>query len=431
MAPTPLFSVIIPTYNWSSALHLALESVRDQSLSDFEVVVVGDGCTDDSEAIVDAFGDERFHWSNLAENYGSQWAANNHALERARGRYVAYLGHDDLWWPTHLETAAATFERTDADMVVAAALFYGPPGSEIRGVSGFFPHDRYGPGLFVPPSSLAHRRELIQRIGPWLPVERARFSVDNDFVIRTNEAGARIVPTGEVTTFKFSAGWRRDSYLRRDASEQRRHLELMRRDGEAFRRRELTTALQAAALDRFTKVEVPLDASPDALKSAVVRWAFKGSRREALVARAIDQRVRLMPEGGEFGFEWHGWESSAQGAFRWSGPSTSSTVVLPAKLDRPLEATFLIVDEITDLTLQTARLTANGTDVATRIERGPGGARLWVGCIDNALVATGNREQLQLTLTVERTYRPYDLRISEDRRWLGLAVGWIEVSPIL
>lgn len=430
MAAPPTFSVVIPTYNWSSALDLALESVRGQSLSDFEVLVVGDGCTDDSEAVVRAFQDERFRWSNLAQNHGSQWAANNHALEHARGRYIAYLGHDDLWWPTHLETAAATFERSDADMVVAAALFYGPPGSGVRGVSGFFPHDRYGPGLFVPPSSIAHRRELVERIGPWLPMERARFSVDNDFVIRTHEAGARIVPTGEITTFKFSAGWRRDSYLRRDVTEQRRHLDLMQRDGEAFRRRELTGALQAAALDLFTKIEVPLDASPDAMKSAVVRWAFKGSRRQAPAGRTVEGRVRLMPEGGEFGFEWHGWESSAHGTFRWSGPSTSSTVVLPARLDRPLEVTIQIVDEITDLTLQTARLTANGTEMATRIEPGPEGERLWVGRIDNALVAADDREQLQLTVTVERTHRPYDLRISEDRRWLGLAVGWIELSPI-
>ena len=249
-------------------------------------------------------------------------------------------------------------------------------------------------------------------------------------MIRAHEADARIVPTGEVTIFKFSAGWRRDSYLRRDVSEQRRHLELMRSDGEPFRRRELTGALQAAALDRFTKVEVPLDASPDALKSAVVRWAFKGSRRAAPLGHAIEQRVRLMPEGGEFGFEWHGWQSAAEGTFRWSGPSTSSTVVLPARLDRSLEVTFLIVDEITDATLDTAHLTANGVDIAMRVKPGPDGARLWIGCIDKDLVDAADRGHLQLTFTVERTYRPYDLRISEDRRWLGLAVGWIELAPL-
>ncbi len=58
--PVPV-SVIIPTYNSSRTLRMTLESVLAQDFQDFEVQVLGDGCTDDSEAVVAAFGDPRIH----------------------------------------------------------------------------------------------------------------------------------------------------------------------------------------------------------------------------------------------------------------------------------------------------------------------------------------------------------------------------------
>ena len=73
----PTVSVVIATYQWSSALRCALRSVLRQSFQDFEVLVVGDGCTDDSAAVVQAFGDPRLRWENLPANTGSQSAPNN------------------------------------------------------------------------------------------------------------------------------------------------------------------------------------------------------------------------------------------------------------------------------------------------------------------------------------------------------------------
>src|SRR5918911_3354227 len=97
-----LVTVIIPTYNWSSVLPYSVGSALRQTLTDFEVLVVGDGCTDDSEAVVGSFGDERLRWVNLPTNTGHQSGPNNEGLRRARGELIAYLGHDDLWLPHHL-----------------------------------------------------------------------------------------------------------------------------------------------------------------------------------------------------------------------------------------------------------------------------------------------------------------------------------------
>ena len=68
----PRVSVLIATYNYSSVLHYAVASVLRQSFRDFELIVAGDCCTDDSEAVVQSFGDARVRWLNLSENSGSK-----------------------------------------------------------------------------------------------------------------------------------------------------------------------------------------------------------------------------------------------------------------------------------------------------------------------------------------------------------------------
>jgi glycosyltransferase involved in cell wall biosynthesis len=102
MSPRPIVSVVIATYNWSSVLRFAIASVLAQSFRDFELLVVGDCCSDDSETVVRSFNDNRVSWHNLEENYGNQFGPNNQGLALACGRYIAYLGHDDLWHPDHL-----------------------------------------------------------------------------------------------------------------------------------------------------------------------------------------------------------------------------------------------------------------------------------------------------------------------------------------
>src|SRR5918911_4537877 len=103
----PRVTVIIPTYNWSSVLPYSIGSVLRQTFSDFEVLVVGDGCTDDSESVVKAVNDKRVRWINLPVNTGHQSGPNNEGLRQARGEIIAYLGHDDLWLPHHLSCLVA------------------------------------------------------------------------------------------------------------------------------------------------------------------------------------------------------------------------------------------------------------------------------------------------------------------------------------
>ncbi|HKO55667.1 MAG TPA: glycosyltransferase family A protein [Thermoanaerobaculia bacterium] len=81
----PRVTVIMATYNWSSVLPYSIGSALLQTFADFELLVVGDGCTDDSEAVVNARDDRRVRWINLPVNSGHQSTPNNEGLRQARG----------------------------------------------------------------------------------------------------------------------------------------------------------------------------------------------------------------------------------------------------------------------------------------------------------------------------------------------------------
>lgn len=95
----PLVSVVVPTYNQPALLEQALASVFAQTFTDYEVVVVNDGSTDDTAQRLEAYGD-RIRLINQA-NKGIG-VARNRGLDEARGRFIATLDHDDIWRPEKL-----------------------------------------------------------------------------------------------------------------------------------------------------------------------------------------------------------------------------------------------------------------------------------------------------------------------------------------
>src|SRR5215212_6020298 len=156
----PRVTAIIPTYNWSSVLPMSIGSVLRQTMTDFELLVVGDGCTDDSEAVVASIGDPRLRWINLPANVGHQSAPNNEGLRQARGEIIAYLGHDDLWLPHHLATLVGALDAENADVAHGMMLCVGP---EDRFLWPLIPRPvRY---YTSPPSGLIHRRRMTEELG--------------------------------------------------------------------------------------------------------------------------------------------------------------------------------------------------------------------------------------------------------------------------
>src|SRR6476620_5254442 len=162
----PRVSVLIATYNYSPVLRYALASVLRQSFTDFEAIVAGDCCTDDSEVVVQSFGDSRVRWLNLAENSGSKSLPLNAALKIARGKYIAYLGHDDLWHPDHLKTVVEVMEKGGTDFVYTVGVYIPPPGETQRPVGGIFP-EPFRSGYVLLHSCVLHAKDAIERSGEW------------------------------------------------------------------------------------------------------------------------------------------------------------------------------------------------------------------------------------------------------------------------
>ena len=220
-AAEPLVSVIIATYNWSSALRLAIHSVLWQTQQDFEILVMGDGCTDDSEAVAQSFGDARIRWHNLPQNTGHQTAPNNAGLGLARGRYIAYLGHDDIWHPDHLRTLVQAISRAKADFASSLVQMIGPQGSNFREVAGIYPWlFGYEAAKGLPISGVLHRRDVISRIGEWKDYRAVWRNPDVDFVNRGVEAEMKFISTRELTVFKFNSSMRKNCYVEKPVHEQ-------------------------------------------------------------------------------------------------------------------------------------------------------------------------------------------------------------------
>ena len=103
----PLVSVIIPTYNRATLLKDALASVLNQTFTDYEVIVVDDGSTDNTEDIVQSFPDISYF---KQQNLGPA-VARNIGLKKARGSYIAYLDSDDVWDNAYLENSLTFLEQ--------------------------------------------------------------------------------------------------------------------------------------------------------------------------------------------------------------------------------------------------------------------------------------------------------------------------------
>ncbi len=122
----PLFSVVIATYNRAGLLAETLGSLWQQRFTDFEVIVVDDGSTDDTAGLLRA-NEPRLTW-HRQDRRGAA-AARNHAARHARGHYLAFLDSDDLWFPWTLEVyARAIAEASQLSMLIGSAANFTASG---------------------------------------------------------------------------------------------------------------------------------------------------------------------------------------------------------------------------------------------------------------------------------------------------------------
>lgn len=236
----PRVSVIIATYNRSDVLRCAIATVQFQSFEDWELIVVGDGCTDDTASVMAEFKDPRIRFVNLPENVGEQWGPANRGFEMAGGELIAYLNHDDLWFPDHLEALVRHLDDTQADLVYALRFSVGQDGLLFCGMTNA--ELRYDPSHHVEASLWLARRALIEELGGWRAATTIHARTPSqDLLTRAWQRGKHLRCHPQVTALMLHAGSRPNSYKLRD---DREHKDLLARLRDPrFREMLITQAL--------------------------------------------------------------------------------------------------------------------------------------------------------------------------------------------
>ena len=132
-----LVSIIMPSYNTASFISKTIESVLNQTYKNWELLIVDDCSTDDTDEIVSKYNDKRIVYLKNEKNSGAA-ISRNRALRNAKGKWIAFLDSDDLWHPTKLEKqikfmkknghffSYTSYEEIDENDVVNGVKVTGP-----------------------------------------------------------------------------------------------------------------------------------------------------------------------------------------------------------------------------------------------------------------------------------------------------------------
>jgi glycosyltransferase involved in cell wall biosynthesis len=182
-AHSPMVSVIIPTYNRRHTILRAIESVLAQSFTDFEILVVDDGSTDDTLETMAALTDDRIRVIRHASNRGAA-AARNTGMRTARGEFIAWLDSDDEWLPDKIETQIMALKCAQTDQKICFSAYEIEEQERFRIYHPAIPDRKQ---LFLgcdlsPGSTLVFNRSVLDTVG--LLDERLRRYEDWDWLLR-------------------------------------------------------------------------------------------------------------------------------------------------------------------------------------------------------------------------------------------------------
>ncbi|WCL52660.1 glycosyltransferase family 2 protein [Gimibacter soli] len=195
-AAPPRVTIVVATYNRPEVLTQAILSVIRQTVQDWVMLIVGDSCDERTGAAIDAIGDPRIHYLNLQDRCGEQSGPNAVGLSAVFTDYVALLNHDDIWLPTHLETALAALEGGKADLycgAIGVTTFATDRATGVRSPAfiattptgrtfdmAFHRNCTY----FEPASTWVMRRSVVEVVGLWQPAAALHRTPLTDWLLR-------------------------------------------------------------------------------------------------------------------------------------------------------------------------------------------------------------------------------------------------------
>jgi hypothetical protein len=271
-----------------------------------------------------------------------------------------------------------------------------------------------------------HRKSLTDRIGGWRNPEELVAPVDCDLMTRAFDSGVRMVSTGRLTVFKFHACVRRDTYLRRDTSEQAAMLARLRADPERCAEQEWFGLMQAWREYRLGTVSLP-----------AVWPGVPGERHRAnLIARGVEapesedlSSLRRFALDDQLStMDWHAVEHRPEwGTFRWSGPSPAAMLLLPVRVKRDFQLRLQLLNPFQADLEKELGLVVAGKKVKFRLQAGDAGTVLL-----SAECGPCQSGPLRIEITCARMRCPHfeSGETNPDTRWLGACVNWVEIEPL-
>ncbi|MBX7093155.1 MAG: glycosyltransferase family 2 protein [Flavobacteriales bacterium] len=128
----PKFSVVIPSYNRSTFLKSAIESVLKQDFSDFELLVIDDGSTDQTQTMVNELSERDKRIKYIFQSNGERGKARNNGFDHAKGEYVVFLDSDDEFLPGHLSHLNELSEQHPEVLLLATNYEFFENGKSIK-----------------------------------------------------------------------------------------------------------------------------------------------------------------------------------------------------------------------------------------------------------------------------------------------------------
>lgn len=251
--------VVLPTYRRPHTIGFAIRSVLAQTHGAFTLHVVGDGCSEETEAVVRAFDDPRLRFRRFPKATGFGYVHRNVVLKESAAPYVAYMTDDDLWFPDHLERGLDVLRAGKAGLVAFRSIQVRHP--DVLDPY-FFAFDwRLGPlsrwlrNWFMGSVNCIHRREVFEEVGYWND-RLFRFG-DREFYNRVRTSSVPSTYLDRVTVLRFYAQHWDGRYARLFEAPQGRYLPLVqdpdwrRRVHDALDERRDWTVRRRQAADFF------------------------------------------------------------------------------------------------------------------------------------------------------------------------------------
>jgi glycosyltransferase involved in cell wall biosynthesis len=136
--PAPVISIVMPFYNAAPYLAEAVQSMLDQTFSDFELILINDGSTDNSEQVIRGFNDPRIKYIRNEGNKGLVYSLNK-GLDEARGVFIARMDGDDISLPERLQKQVQYLKaHPEADLLATTVQLINEKGQH----TGYWKEDR-------------------------------------------------------------------------------------------------------------------------------------------------------------------------------------------------------------------------------------------------------------------------------------------------